>query len=422
SLLDRLTPLLRRVPARFSHTHVVTSRQVTPPGHNVRRQAARFGWSGCDNGNYGKWRIRWIDATGNRRSAVFDSYKEAELALHRAEIEADDIRTGVKPAAPPERTFAELAEQWMTFRGVKKRSVVSDRSILNRHLLPAFGKLRLVEVNVVQVDAFKARATVGEKTIHNVLTLLVAMLNYAADISWLATVPRIRKPTIQLNQNEFRYLRTDAEICRFVRAAAEEGDNVHALYATAIYTGMRAGELAGLRWSSVNLQRRLIMVQASYDGPTKSGDLRHAPILDALLPVLQAWRLKCPGEYVFPSEAGTMLVKSARVFQEVLHRVLERGGFDPEVGRDGKRRHFITFHCLRHTFASHWMMNGGDIFKLQRIGGWKSFEMVQRYAHLAPDAFAADYGRMGGQVPVAPAVVGIEDAHRRGAGRQRGRG
>jgi site-specific recombinase XerD len=53
----------------------------------------------------------------------------------------------------------------------------------------------------------------------------------------------------------------------------------------------------------------------------------------------------------------------------------------------------MTFHGFRHTFASHWVMNGGDLFKLQQIGGWKSHAMVQRYAHLAPHAFEGDWGR-----------------------------
>jgi hypothetical protein len=54
------------------------------------------------------------------------------------------------------------------------------------------------------------------------------------------------------------------------------------------------------------------------------------------------------------------------------------------------------------------MMNGGDIFKLQKIVGWQSFAMVQRYAHLAPEAFASDYARLGNMVPqtvLAPVVM-----------------
>ncbi|MBV9949395.1 MAG: hypothetical protein JOZ69_21310, partial [Myxococcales bacterium] len=80
----------------------------------------------------------------------------------------------------------------------------------------------------------------------------------------------------------------------------------------------------GQRWPDVDLERRLITVQRSFDGPTKSDRVRYVPILDPLLPVLRASRLRHPGRLVFTNQAGTMLQPSARVFQEVLHRVLGR--------------------------------------------------------------------------------------------------
>jgi len=89
-----------------------------------------------------------------------------------------------------------------------------------------------------------------------------------------------------------------------------------------------------------------------------------------------------------------MLHKSDRAFQEVLHRVLVRAGF-PKIERKGKTRHYISFHDFRHTFASHWMMSGGDIYKLKDMLGHKSVTMTERYSHLAPQAFAGDYGRLG---------------------------
>ena len=95
---------------------------------------------------------------------------------------------------------------------------------------------------------------------------------------------------------------------------------------------------------------------------------------------------------------------SARVFQDVLHRVLKKMGFE-ELTEGPKTKRYITFHCLRHTFASHWMMNGGDVFKLQKILGHKSVQMTMRYAHLAPEAFASDYGRFGTAPSNATATV-----------------
>ena len=116
------------------------------------------------------------------------------------------------------------------------------------------------------------------------------------------------------HNNEYRYLKTMIEIQRVLAAAQVEGPLVHVLYSAAAFTGMRAGELAGLTWSCVDFERRLITVRCSYDGPTKNGEIRYVPILDALLPTLRAWRLQCPGLLVFPTSKGTMRQASDRSF------------------------------------------------------------------------------------------------------------
>jgi hypothetical protein len=109
-----------------------------------------------------------------------------------------------------------------------------------------------------------------------------------------------------------------------------------------------------------------------------------------------------------------MFGESSRVFQEVLHRVLARAGF-PKVLRGGKERPYIRFHDLRHTFASHWVMTGGSIFKLQKVLGHKSVQMTMRYAHLAPDAFVEDYGRLAATAPTTAEVIELPVEHARRA-------
>ena len=66
---------------------------------------------------------------------------------------------------------------------------------------------------------------------------------------------------------------------------------------------------------------------------------------------------------------------------------------------------YIRFHDLRHTFATHWMMSGGEFFKLQQVLGHASPQMTMRYAHFAPTAFAADYGRFGAALSTEAAKV-----------------
>lgn len=185
---------------------------------------------------------------------------------------------------------------------------------------------------------------------------------------------------------------------RFLAAArTAEGDEVFFFYAFAICTGLRAGELAALRWDAIDLNRRLITVSRSFATTTKANDVRYVPILDPLLPLLQTRKLQSRGAFVFTNNKGKMFASSDRIFQEVLHRVLAAGRF-PAITQGGKPVRYITFPGLRHTFASHWVMNGGDLFKLQKILGHKNVQMTMRYAHLAPDAFAQDYGR----IPTAP--------------------
>lgn len=212
-------------------------------------------------------------------------------------------------------------------------------------------------------------------------------------------VPKIKKPKVRLISQDFSYLRTTEEIRRFLVATEAEGEQTHVLYATALYTGGREGEIAALEWADVDFENRLITIQRSFDGPTKADDLRYVPILDVLLPILRAWRLRAPGRLLFTNRDGRMFQPSSRVFQDALHRVLKNGGFE-KVVRHGKERPYIRFHDLRHTFASHWVMRGGDLFKLQKILGHKTVQMTMRYAPTSTFALSRGLRGRAGRIVV----------------------
>ncbi len=346
--------------------------------------------------HYGKWRIRWTDEVGRRRSRNFHDQDTAALALKKVEVEVEERRRGLRPPEREAKTGRDAFEYWRRHRAPEKRSQQDDLSIL-KQLEPVFGRLPLNDTSawVVAVDQYKARKDhLNKKTVANHLTLLVSVMRAAHDLGWMDRVPPVKKPKIKLVSKDYSYLRTKDEVRRFLEAAKVEGGMAYMLYLTAICTGMRAGELAGLRWSDVSLERRQILVQRSFDGPTKSDEPRAVPILDPLPEELERWQQVHPGELVFTNRDGRMLGPSARLFQEVLHRVLEAAGF-PMITRGNRKRRVITFHGLRHTFASFFVMNGGSIYKLQAILGHESIKMTQRYAHLQPDVFREDYGRLG---------------------------
>lgn len=347
----------------------------------------------------GAWKARWKDHTGRYRSKRFKAKKAARHALHRFEIERDEIIAGMRKPPQEQLTFNQLCDHWEKFKVPQKRSGKDDLSIIRRYLRPTFDACTLENLTVAQIDEFAAELDLSPKSIHNILTLLISMLREAKRRKWLVEVPEIQKPSLADNSLDFRYLETPEIVRRFLLAAKMESMDVYALYAGAIFTGMRAGELAGLRRDCVDLQKRLITVRYSFNGPTKANYIRKVPILDDLLPILREWLLQNPLEIVFPNQAGNMHQPAARVFQETLHKVLERAELPRRPDATGKMRPYVTFHGLRHTWASHWMMNGGSLFKLQQIGGWRSPQLVQRYAHLSPESYSEDYDRLSGLVP-----------------------
>jgi integrase len=332
-----------------------------------------------------KWRIRWVDHTGKRCSAVFDSYVEAERELRARQVEVDEVRAKRRPPPPPEHAFSELATYWRLHRLPGKRSGKEDDRLLKTTLEPHFGKMHLKDITTPAIDAFTAlNSAKAPRTVRNYLALLSVMLGGAVELGWLTMRPTIRAPRINPDTDVRQPWLTKPQISKMLEAAKTEQPVVHVLYSAAVYTGMRAGELAGLRWPDVDLVNRTINVRCSFDGPTKTlSSRRFVPIVDALLPTLRDWKERCPKtelDLVFPSDRNTMLDSTSRIFREQLYRVLDRAGFERPT--QGRATHIIHFHSLRHSFAVNWRLAGGSIDDLIPILGHTSRTMTMYYASL----------------------------------------
>lgn len=344
--------------------------------------------------HYGKYRIRWKDENGKRRSRVFESRKDAKAGHKKIVYEVEQIKLGLLKKDNEDVIFDSLTEYWLKHRTAYKRSPKDDQSIINNHLLPYFKGMKITNIRAIEIDNFKKKLDLlSPKTVSNILTLLISLMKLAVELEWLVKVPIIKKPSTKLFSKDYRYLQSQDEIKRFLDSARCEGEMVYLLFATAVFTGMRQGELAGLMFSDIDFDRNLIVVSRSYTGVTKSDRVRYVPLMANLKPLLLEWRLKNSNEYVFPNQNNKMHCAAARVFKDIFARILNRAKFE-KVKHSGKSRNYICFHDLRHTFASHWLMSGGDLFKLQRILGHQDSKMTQRYAHLSPKAFVDDLSRL----------------------------
>ncbi len=143
--------------------------------------------------------------------------------------------------------------------------------------------------------------------------------------------------------------------------------------AIAVYTGMRRGEIQALRWQDIDERAELITVKRSYcrvsktfKEETKSKKIRHIPICSSLTGLLQRLRIAFAAELVTP-------FFNSDCFRKEFRRMCREA-----------RVPVIRFHDLRHTFASNFLMGGGNIYDLQKILGHSTIQVTERYAHLAP--------------------------------------
>jgi integrase len=153
---------------------------------------------------------------------------------------------------------------------------------------------------------------------------------------------------------------------------------------TAVFTGLRASELRGLRWQDVDLKNATISVSQRVDqwgvaGPPKSAaGRRMVPIPPSVVQVLREWRLRCPkgpSGLAFPDTQG-----GVQVHKNVLTR-----RYYPAQKRAGLAKRY-SFHALRHFAASAFIAQKVD---LKRLSGWLGHSTVtltiDRYGHLLQD-------------------------------------
>jgi len=153
----------------------------------------------------------------------------------------------------------------------------------------------------------------------------------------------------------------------------------------AIETGMRQGEILGLRWSDIVLKRRIARL-----GDTKSGDPRTVPLSTRALAVLRAVPHAADGR-VFP--AGSDNVQ--RAFRRAVERARERFVAQSKGAHRKPDARFLTdlrFHDLRHEAVSRLFERGLDAMEVASISGHKTMQMLRRYTHLRAERLADKLG------------------------------
>lgn len=345
----------------------------------------------------GRWEARFYLPSGKRTSVFGKTRAEVRAKMTEAVGKAGkgiDLRA-------ERQTLAAYLGVWLEEVARPKlalSTIKSYESYLNKHIIPELGHVRLGDLAPQDVQAFlngRTKAKLSPRTVQYLRAILRSALTQAQawgyverNAAALARPPRMEKREIQTLSGE--------EAQRFIAATAD--DRLGNLFAVALYSGLRQGELLGLRWPDVDLDKGTLRVRKAiqkhggewrFVDPKSESSRRTVQLSPAAVAILadqkrlvaasrrtlgggwQEWGL------VFPSQVGTPL--DGTNVTKHLQRQLRGAGLP-----------VVTFHALRHTCATLLMEYGIPArVVMDQLGHSQINLTLNTYSHVRPTMLRA---------------------------------
>ena len=301
------------------------------------------------------------------------------------------------------RTGKYTVEMWMDewFENVCKIKVRPSshqtyRGYIDHHITPYIGNIPLEKLSTMdlqklyrklmnkgrieRVEAEKQPKGLSAKTVRNINQVIFSALDFAVAQKILSANACKAVALPKIEHKEMKTIPAE-QLEAFFKEAKETG--VYEMYYIELATGLRRGELLGLKWQDIDWKNGIIKVRrqvARVDGeiveaPLKTkNSYRAVTISQQAIEVLKTQKAKTNDEYVFPSPNGGPI--SPDSVNNMLKRVLARAGI-PKV----------RFHDLRHTFATIALQNGVDIKTVSgMLGHFSAGFTLDTYAHVTTSA------------------------------------
>jgi len=357
----------------------------------------------------GRWRITLelgrdprTQKRRRRRFTVRGIRKDAQRALREALQQRDH---GVA-AAPDKITVGEWVTAWLERHRadgrIGPRAYDRDLHIIRRHLLPSLGNIRLQALRPDHIADVKARwlsgnestspAPLSGSTVHKHFVVLRQALADALKAGIIARNPidAVSAPSVKV-RHERRALSED-EITLLLAAAADT--RFDAAIRVTLATGLRQGELLGLRWEDVDVESATLRVcrtlsyvdgETVFGSPKTANSRRTVELSETTVQALRSHRVEQAKHrlrlgsiwrehgLVFPSLIGTPWI--GRDFYRSYRPVVDASGIGDPAS--------VNWHTLRHTAATQWLHHGADVFSVsRRLGHASASFTMDVYAHL----------------------------------------
>lgn len=322
------------------------------------------------------------------QTATFDRLTDAKRWAQQTE---SAIREGrhFKTVEAKKHTLAEVVDRYVATVLPEKRpnTVATQRLHLDwwKEQLGAYSLAELTSNLIASHrDRLLAEPTAsGEKRGPATVVRYLAALSHALTLAtnewgWLEDNPMRKVAKPREPRGRVRFL-TPAERDRLLETCQRSRNPwLYPVVVVALSTGMREGEIMGLRWADVDFERRRVLLHE-----TKNGERRAVPLIGTAVEVLRSVDRGNAADHdlLFPSKVNASKPMDLRTPWETALKHADIQDF--------------RFHDLRHTAASYLAMSGASLAEIAEVLGHKTLSMVKRYAHLTEGHTASVLERMG---------------------------
>jgi integrase len=330
----------------------------------------------------GLYEVRWREEGRQKTKRIHGGYDLARKVL-RKKLSTRDENRHLDVKKEINYRMTELIDRYWTHYGSKKASADREKSIVEG-IRSELGRKFVREVDGIAVQRWYEKLTVvrglADNTAVRHFNVMHHMMEKASTI-WSKETGIDRNPAdlVEVNRpddSRERYLSED-ELHRLKLALDEKmfrkgtkdinqtNLRMRLIVLIAVSTGMRSTEIHRLRWSDVMYSEGLLAVRARL----KNGKVRYVPMSSELAEEIRRYPAVIDQDRIFPPKGGP-----------TSRRQRLEGSFEDLLER--ATIHNFWFHDLRHTFASWYMMNGGDLYELAKLLGHANIKMTERYAKL----------------------------------------
>jgi len=360
-------------------------------------------WTTRKGGTKEAWVVDYADQRGQRHIKTFERKKEADAYAASVRV---DIRAGVHTSS--KATVAHAGKHWIDSckaHGLEASTLESYQQHLDDHIVPYLGTVKLSQLTVPVIRNFMDRLRADGRSPAMVKRVVGDLGSILADAQERGEVAqnvvrslskrRKRREAERRQKGKLKVginIPTPAEIKAIV---AQLQGRWRPLLLTAIFAGLRASEIRGLRWQDVDLKRGELHVRQRADKfktigkPKSAAGERTVPMPPILVNTLREWKLACPkseADLVFPTGAGEVEYHSNIVTRGLAPVQIAAG----VITKGGKAR-YTGLHSLRHFYAS-WCINrredgglGLPLKLVQHRLGHSTIQMTADvYGHLFP--------------------------------------